>query len=263
MPAGDRPWANLGFEEAQTPFESASQNARVWTEGWVARSLFCPSCGAERIAQFPNNRQVADFECRACSEEYEVKSQKRRFAAKILNGAYGAKVQRLEAANNPNLLLLNYNLPRMSVTDVVVIPKHFFTRDIIEERPPLGPNARRAGWQGSRIRLDKVPASGKIALVRDSILVPKDDVLNAWRDTLFLRDESLDARGWLIEVMRCVERIGRPEFTLDDVYRFERHLSRLYPGNNNVRPKIRQQLQVLRDSGWLMFEGQGRYRLKS
>jgi hypothetical protein len=31
-----------------------------------------------------------------------------------------------------------------------------------------------------------------------------------WRDTLFLREEGLAARGWLIEVMRCVERIGRP-----------------------------------------------------
>ena len=51
--------------------------------------------------------------------------------------------------------------------------------------------------------------------------------------------------------MRCVERIGRPEFTLDDVYAFEPHLSRLYPDNRNVRPKIRQQLQVLRDHGWL------------
>lgn len=27
--------------------------------------------------------------------------------------------------------------------------------------------------------------------------------------------------------------------------------------------KIRQQLQVLRDGGWLMFEGRGRYRLRA
>ena len=60
--------------------------------------------------------------------------------------------------------------------------------------------------------------------------------------------------------MRCVERIGRAEFTLDDVYSFEPHLSRLYPDNRNVRPKIRQQLQLLRDHGWLIFEGSGRYR---
>ncbi len=46
------------------------------------------------------------------------------------------------------------------------------------------------------------------------------------------------------------------------MYRFEDRLSALYPGNNNVRPKIRQQLQVLRDRGWLEFLGRGRYRVR-
>jgi type II restriction enzyme len=41
-----------------------------------------------------------------------------------------------------------------------------------------------------------------------------------------------------------------------------RRLHRLYPGNRNVRPKIRQQLQVLRDQGYLDFIGPGRYRLR-
>jgi type II restriction enzyme len=98
------------------------------------------------------------------------------------------------------------------------------------------------------------------SLVRDSILVPKEAVLKSWRETLFLREEGLAARGWLIEVMRCVDAIGRVEFSLDDVYAFEAQLSRIYPDNRNVRPKIRQQLQVLRDHGWLVFEGRGRYR---
>ena len=257
----DERWANLGFEEAQARFESPSQNARVWTEGWVARSLFCPSCGADTISQFPANRQVADFECRACREEYELKAQKGRFGAKVLDGAYAAMLRRLEAANNPNLLLMNYDAAKLSVTDLFVVPKHFFTPEIIEPKKPLASTARRAGWQGCFIRIDAVPASGRIALVRDSILVPKQAVLDRWRETLFLREEGLAARGWLIEVMRCVERIGRPEFTLDDVYAFEPHLSRLYPDNRNVRPKIRQQLQVLRDHGWLEFLGAARYRL--
>ena len=259
----DPPWTNLGFAEAQTPFQSPSQNARVWTEGWVARSLFCPGCGAEAISQFPANRKLADFECRGCREEFELKAQRSRFGAKVMDGEYGTKLQRLQAANNPNLLVMRYDRGRMSVTDLFVVPKHFFTPEIIEARKPLGPNARRAGWQGSHIRLDAVPLSGKIALVRDSILVPKATVLERWRETLFLREEGLATRGWLIEVMRCVEKIGRPEFTLDDVYAFEPQLARLYPDNRNVRPKIRQQLQVLRDGGWLVFEGRGRYRLRA
>lgn len=81
--------------------------------------------------------------------------------------------------------------------------------------------------------------------------------------TLFLREAGGAARGWLIEVMKAVELIGRPEFTLDEVYAFEARLSALYPANRHVRPKIRQQLQVLRDRGWLEFAGAGRYRLKA
>jgi type II restriction enzyme len=46
------------------------------------------------------------------------------------------------------------------------------------------------------------------------------------------------------------------------MYAFEAQLETLYPKNRNVRPKIRQQLQVLRDAGFISFLGEGRYELK-
>jgi type II restriction enzyme len=52
---------------------------------------------------------------------------------------------------------------------------------------------------------------------------------------------------------------GRESFSLADMYAFEARLGGLYPGNRHVREKIRQQLQVLRDRGWLEFMGRGRY----
>jgi hypothetical protein len=63
--------------------------------------------------------------------------------------------------------------------------------------------------------------------------------------------------------MRCVEAIGKREFHIDDIYAYEDRLSRLYPGNQNVRPKIRQQLQFLRDRKYLDFVSRGYYRLRS
>jgi type II restriction enzyme len=63
--------------------------------------------------------------------------------------------------------------------------------------------------------------------------------------------------------MRCVELIGKTEFALAEVYAFEARLHKIYPGNSHVREKIRQQLQVLRDNGFLEFSGRGKYRLKS
>jgi type II restriction enzyme len=53
------------------------------------------------------------------------------------------------------------------------------------------------------------------------------------------------------------------EFTLEDVYAFEPRLRAAYPNNNNIRPKIRQQLQVLRDNGYLEFRDRGLYRLRA
>jgi type II restriction enzyme len=145
---------------------------------------------------------------------------------------------------------------------VCVVPKHFFVPDIIERRKPLAATARRAGWVGSNILLGLVPDAGRIFIVRDGIALEKEAVLASWRRTLFLRETGLEARGWLIEVMKCAELIGRSEFEIDDIYAFEGRLAALYPNNRNVKPKIRQQLQVLRDSGFLEFTGRGRYRLR-
>jgi type II restriction enzyme len=251
----------LGFEESQTPFDSPSQNARVWTEQWVHTHLFCPNCGAANALKYERNRPVADFYCARCAEEYELKSQKTRFGARVVDGAFGTMCDRLAADNNPNLILMNYSHTALAVTDLFVVPKHFFVRDIIEERKPLALTARRAGWVGCNILIGRVPDTGKVYVVRDGKPLPKAQVLAKWESTLFLRDARPDARGWLIDVMKCVEAIGRRDFTLDEVYAFEGRLQAIYPNNRNVRPKIRQQIQVLRDRGFLTFEGRGRYAL--
>jgi type II restriction enzyme len=253
----------LGFDEAQSRYSSGSQSARSWTETWVRGEVFCPNCGHSKINAFPANQPVADFFCASCKEEYELKSQKNKFGSKITDGAFRTMCERLAASNNPNLFLLNYNLSQLSVTNLFVVPKHFFVREMIQERKPLAPTARRAGWIGCNILLNLVPDSGKIFIVRDGQPQPKKTVLAQWRKTLFLRDEPIEARGWLIEVMKCVESIGKQEFDLDDVYAFENHLKGIYPNNMHVKQKIRQQLQVLRDRGYLDFMNRGQYRLRS
>ncbi|MER8503336.1 hypothetical protein NKH72_17715 [Mesorhizobium sp. M0955] len=61
--------------------------------------------------------------------------------------------------------------------------------------------------------------------------------------------------------MRCIESIGTDEFDIDQAYAFEPQLALLYPNNQNIRPKIRQQLQFLRDKGYLRFLSRGRYQV--
>jgi type II restriction enzyme len=252
----------LGFEETQSPYRSGTQSARHWTETWVGASLYCPNCGNPNISRLAANQPVADFRCVSCAEEYELKSQKRAFGNKVVDGAYRTMCERLESDNNPSLVLLNYDAKKLSVTNVMMVPKHFFVREIIEERKPLRATARRAGWAGCNILLRDIPSSGRIFVVRDEQPLPKEAVLAQWQRTLFLRDETPDARGWLVEVMNCVEQIGKAEFDLDDVYGFEARLGNLYPNNRHVKQKIRQQLQVLRDRGYLDFISRGHYRLR-
>lgn len=252
----------LGFEESQATYTSGTQKARAWTEAWVKAQAYCPHCGSTHMSQFPNNSPLADFLCTSCKEEFELKSQKGKFGGAVADGAYKTKCERIAASNNPNLLLMNYDLNSLAVVNLFIVPKHFFVRDIIEARKPLAVTARRAGWIGSKILLNRVPKSGKIHIVQNGIIRPKELVLEEWQKTLFLRNEPPEARGWLLEVMKCVEALGKPEFTLDDVYAFEDHLRRLYPDNQNVRPKIRQQLQFLRDQGSIEFLSRGQYRLR-
>lgn len=223
--------------------------------------MYCPSCGADQLNSYPNNAPVADLFCLVCNEEFELKSQKTRIGNKIVDGAWETMMSRLASSANPSLIVMRYNRDHRAVSDLMVVPKHFFTQDLIEKRKPLAATARRAGWVGCNILVGRVPESGRIHIVRDSQPTPREAVLAKWQRTAFLQDKKAAARGWLVEVMAQIEVLGRPNFTIDDAYGFEPALSQLYPDNQHIREKIRQQLQYLRDKGWLDFVGRGRYRL--
>ena len=242
-------------------YKSPSQKARVLTESWVASNIYCPACGID-IKKYESNRPVADFYCTRCTEEYELKSKTKSIGSKIVDGAYKTMLERLASNNVPSLFLLSYSLQNYSILNFFIIPKHFFISSIIEQRPPLSSDARRAGWVGCNIRLDGIPNSGRIFYIRNRHIEPKNTVLGAWKKTLFLRDEEEDlSKGWLLDVMRHIDILGKKEFNLNEIYAFEKELFAAHPNNKHVKDKIRQQLQFLRDKGYLDFIGKGRYKL--
>jgi type II restriction enzyme len=253
---------DLSFEAVMaTAYKSAPQRAGRLSEHWVGRHSYCPCCGRDRINRYGNNRPVADFFCGGCGEEFELKSTAGRFGPRLPDGAYKTMIERLKSSRNPNLLLLSYNRLDQTVVDFLAIPKHFFVQSMISARPPLGPAARRAGWVGCTISIGEIPKAGRIYLIRDRVVQPKADVLATWKATAFLgQQRSSDAKGWLLAVLRCIEQIGKTDFTIAEMYGFEGLLTTAYPANQHVRAKIRQQLQVLRDNGYLAFVGNGRYR---
>jgi hypothetical protein len=126
-----------------------------------------------------------------------------------------------------------------------------------------------------------------------TIIVSPEEVRAQFKRVKPLKDISVTQRGWTLDVLNVVRRLvsvsaplqrdesegraprdpnisdqmgrrGTPpsdSFTTADVYAFERELEQLHPDNRNVRPKIRQQLQILRDTGLLIHIDRGEWRL--
>jgi len=249
--------------EVAEDYSSGSQRIRVMTEYWVDNSIFCPNC-SNRLSNFANNKPVADFYCKKCSEEYELKSQHGVMGKKIVDGAYSTMIKRLNANNNPNFFFLSYDKATLEVRNFLTIPKYFFVPDIIEKRKPLNITARRAGWIGCNIVVNNIPDFGKIFYVQNGIAKSRAEVLSKWGKTKFIKStHDIEAKGWILDVLICVERIKKKEFSLEEVYSFETHLSSKHPLNNNIKAKIRQQLQFLRDKNVIEFIGRGHYRLRT
>lgn len=251
---------NLDLFDSSSVYTSGSQNARAMTERWAATWMFCPNCGNPNLSQFPANRPVADFFCEKCSAQYELKSQKKAFGRKIVDGAYESKIRRLESDDSPNLIIMQYDIKTFRVVNITSVPSRFFSESIIEKRKPLKATARRAGWIGSNIILEKIPSSGKIPIVINGAVVSRESIRADWERTRFLEQARPSTRGWLTHVMRIIDGFQHREFTIDNVYNFEDELQGIYPKNKNVKPKIRQQLQFLRDRGYINFTGRGRYQ---
>jgi len=210
------------------------------------------------------------------------------------------------------------------VRDLLLIPSFMFSESAVIKRPPLTATARRAGWVGCNIALNRVPADARIFLVQtvassrrrtgvtpvsdlkkseygdrqdacptQTIIVSPEEVRAQFKRVKPLKDISVTQRGWTLDVLNVVRRLvsvsaplqrdesegraprdpnisdqmgrrGTPpsdSFTTADVYAFERELEQLHPDNRNVRPKIRQQLQILRDTGLLIHIDRGEWRL--
>lgn len=253
---------NLTFNlQAGFNYKSISQKIRVISELWLKEQVYCPNCGFS-IDKYKNNQPVKDFYCKKCSEDFELKSKNGNFASKVVDGAYSTMIKSVTNLSQPNFFLLSYDINTYSVKELCIIPKHFFIPTIIEKRKPLTENARRRGWIGCNIILTSIPQSGKVFYIRNSKVEDKDIVLKSWNKTLFMRDKSLaKSKGWIVDIMNCIDRIGRKDFKLNEVYKFEDNLKKLHPENNYVKDKIRQQLQVLRDRGYLKFTNRGNYSL--
>ncbi|MDY5968334.1 MAG: DpnI domain-containing protein [Sphaerochaetaceae bacterium] len=241
-------------------YHSNTQKIRIMSENWVVDNVYCVRCGS-KLNHFENNKPVGDMFCENCKEEFELKSNKAKLGKKIVDGAYSTMIEKIENDDIPNFFYLNYSIMDYKVKNLLIIPKHYFTKEIIVKRPPLSETAHRAGWIGCNIDVSSIPKSGMLYIIKNGQEENKNMVIKNYNKMLFLRKSKGELRGWLLDILKCIESLDKKEFTLNEIYSFEKFLKLKHPNNNNIQAKIRQQLQILRDYGYLSFTNRGEYRL--
>jgi type II restriction enzyme len=242
-------------------YKSASQRARVGTESWGAANFFCPACESPRLNAAPRNTVAVDYFCPSCKSPFQLKSQSKPLGFRIVDAAYSEMKRAILEDRTPNLFLLHYDLDTWAVRTVLLVPHFAFALSALEKRPPLSPAARRAGWVGCIILLDKIPVHARITVVTEGTPHAPREVRNSYNRLRPLERLQVEKRGWTLDVLQVVQSLGRMDFTLTDVYAHADTLAELHPKNAHILDKIRQQLQVLRDLGLLEFLGSGSYRL--
>lgn len=243
-------------------YKAGSQIARVLSEDWCARELYCPACDSDRLMELKPNSQAVDFQCVKCEQPFQLKSLKNWSPRKVVDAGYEAMIRAIRGDKTPNLLLLQYTESWL-VQNLMLVPRMVFFESAIEKRKPLGPHARRAGWVGCNILLSEIPSEGKIAIISAGVPASKSNVRREFSRVRDFAKIPPSLRGWTFDVLRAVRTLGKGSFSLHELYEFEPQLKERHPNNDNVKAKIRQQLQVLRNLGMIRFSGKGTYVLPS
>jgi type II restriction enzyme len=243
-------------------YKSNSQRARIGTEAWGALNFFCPVCKSPRLDVAPRNTVAVDYLCPKCASPFQLKSQSKPFSNRIVDAAYSEMKRAILSDRTQNLYVLHYDLAQWAVRTVILIPHFAFALSAIECRPPLALTARRAGWIGCNILLNKIPADARIPIVESGQARGQSEVRQAYKRLRPLENLKVETRGWTLDVLNVARSLNKKEFSLADVYAHADELAKLHPKNAHIHDKIRQQLQILRDLNLLDFHGHGNYALR-
>lgn len=233
-------------------YHGPTQRSRRMSEAWALQNLYCVACSSNSLQAHAPNRAVEDFHCPRCARQLQVKAKAGKIGKTVINSAYEKKATAIQANRAPDYCFLGYDHKELLVHDAIWVPGHFMTLSVISKKNPVRAEKRRAGWVGSYIHLDRVPREGKIAVVADGAIVPRKQVRMKFAETSFVARLPWQKRGWVTDVLACLDRLDLrrgAQFGNADVYACDAWLAKLHPANKNIRPKIRQQLQVLQVHG--------------
>lgn len=134
----------------------------------VCKHATCPRCNRLRqFRQLPPNFECADIICKFCGFLGQVKATRLAddsdtFPARIMSAAWGPQHQRILAGVYNGLYLVGFRKDGRRLTRIDYVPPHILESvpEVFEPRRPLGPKAKRAGWQGYMLNISKLPAVG-------------------------------------------------------------------------------------------------------
>ncbi|WP_291340601.1 DpnI domain-containing protein [Acinetobacter sp. UBA801] len=240
-------------------YTSKSQIARIETEKWAINNLFCPLCG-NAFNDYSANTKVYDFICSNCNQEYQLKAMSKKIGKKLIGSEYYTFINAIENKSVPNFLIMEYSIENdcFKSKEVIFVPKVFITEEVIEKRKPLSESARRAGWTGYNLLFEPIPSYGKLHIVKNGILQSKNRILKESQKITNLYNIDSNKVKWKIEILKILDSLDSV-FTLQEIYNKEIELQELFPDNNHIKDKIRQQLQFIRDDGVIVFHGNGKY----
>lgn len=142
----------------------------------------------------------------------------------------------------------------------VLIDENVLIKEIVNDFHDLSKNESTGTITSVNINqvkeiLSKIPA-------REVISLPKLTLSSINRETYDGGVQTITSSlsGWKLAVFNCLLEINKNQFAVADINQFIPELKILFPGNNNIEAKIRQQLQFLRDIGLIEFLDKGQYQ---
>lgn len=129
-------------------------------EALVAKHASCPGCkrDVKTLKVLPRNFKCADLVCDFCGYLAQVKSKRikgdipDRLTGTIPGAAWGPQKERMDAGIFFSLYIVLVN--EDGLAGIYFLPRDLQTKEMFAPRKPLGPEAKRAGWQGFTIKLE-------------------------------------------------------------------------------------------------------------
>jgi len=132
-------------------------------ENLVAQKVLCPGCKARErtLRLLPTNFKCADLICDFCGYLAQVKSvtstDLEKLPKTILGAAWPPQKARMDSGIYFPLFIVLVESKRNAA--IYYLPRDLQSESMFVPRKPLGPGAKRAGWQGYLIDLSQALGS--------------------------------------------------------------------------------------------------------